>query len=90
MVTMKRMISSNDYYRGLNRRFDRRASRLRRLGFRYTVPEATVDGRSVKLAAIFYRPGLIERGQVISATVVMHSSNREYTDELSSVLRRSR
>ena len=69
---VKSEISSNQWYGALNRRFDRRARLLRRLGYRYTF---------TPLGAVFVR-GFGHRLESISAAVVMCALNREFLESV--------
>ena len=69
---VKAAISSRQWFGALNRRFDRRARLLRRLGYKYT--------RS-PLGAVFVR-GFGHRLESISAAVVMSAQNREFIDSV--------
>jgi hypothetical protein len=67
---VKAKISSNQWFGALNRRFDRRARLLRRLGYKYT--------RS-PLGAVFVR-GSGFRLESISASVVGSAHNRDFVE----------
>lgn len=74
MVVHGKRITSNEYYGALNRRFDRRASLLRRLGYKYT---ATVyGGMFVKQQAKHWQT------TSIPASIVMVSHNRDFIQTL--------
>lgn len=67
-------LTSNEYYGGLNRRFDRRARLLRRLGFAYKrIEEANI--------AVFAR-GRINRPESIPAAVLHHADNLAWINVL--------
>lgn len=69
---VKAEISSNQWYGGLNRRFDRRARLLRRLGYRYAASP---------FGAVFVR-GRGSRLESILAVVVMSAHNRDFVDSV--------
>jgi hypothetical protein len=70
-------LSSNQFYGGLNRRFDSRARRLASLGYRYTCSP---------FGAVFVR-GSLWRLESIPAGLVMHADNRAFIDALRSPMR---
>jgi hypothetical protein len=82
-------ITNNQYYGGLNRRFDRRAELLQRLGWKYVIcncdefPERS--SRTASLA-VFRRT---RRGmcRIIPAATVIHADRRSWIDLLRSALR---
>ena len=74
---VKASLSSNQWFGGLNRRFDRRARLLRRLGYRYA---------TTPLGAVFVR-GSVSRLESIAACVVMGSDNRAFLEAVRSPLR---
>ena len=74
------MLTSNQLYGGLNRRFDRRASLLCRLGFKYVAI-------AEKIAA-FQRAYPFGRSAIIPAAMVMHATNACWRDHLASTLSR--
>lgn len=67
-------LTSNEYYGGLNRRYDRRAALLRKLGFTYVTNE---------WGAFFTRRGL-GKFTPIPAGVVGHADYRAFIDRLRS------
>ena len=69
---VKSAVSSNQWFGGLNRRFDRRARLLRRLGYRYTF---------TPFGAVFVR-GAAFRLESIQAGVVMSAGNREFLESV--------
>ena len=70
------MLSSNQYYGGLNRRFDQRAKRLASVGYRYERIEAYG-------IAVFCRNTDYERKlRTIPASAVMHADRRSWIDLL--------
>jgi hypothetical protein len=74
-------LTSNQYYRGLNRRFERRASLLRRRGSRYQIVQIGADKRSTT--------GIMARGaRVVSASAIMHADRRAWLELLPSLLLR--
>jgi hypothetical protein len=72
-------LTSNQYYGGLNRRFERRAALLRRLGFTYQ----RIEGMPV---AVFGR-GYLGKSQAIPAAVLHHADNRAWFEELARTLK---
>lgn len=70
-------LSSNQFYGGLNRRFDRRARRLRSLGYQYT---------QTPFGAVFIR-SRFGRLDSIPAGVVMNADNRAFVDSIRSPMR---
>ena len=72
--------TSNQFYGGLNRRFDRRARLLHRLGYRYM---------GTPFGAVFVR-GAAFRVESIPAGVVMHADNRAFLDSIRSPMRSRR
>ena len=74
-------MTSNQRYAALNRRFERRARFLRRLGFRYRrVPE--ID------RAVFSRRGVLRREDIVTADEVMLACPAIWRDMLARLLRR--
>ena len=67
-------ITSNQYYGGLNRRFDRRAQLLRKLGYKYT---GTVYG-----AMFIKQQSKHWQTTSIPASVVMVAINRDFHQTL--------
>ena len=67
-------LTSNEYYGGLNRRFNKRAARLRKLGFEY---EAT------KYNGAFFTRKRMGRMASIPAATLHHADNRAWFDKLS-------
>jgi hypothetical protein len=76
------MITSNQHYGALNKRFDRRAILLRKLGWKYT---ELVPGVAGFVRSDWIRIG---RTQAIPASLVQCADNRTWWDELSHQLRR--
>jgi hypothetical protein len=74
-------MSDNQYWRGLNRRFDRRVALLYRLGFRL----ASVDNMGYMVRA--ERRDCDRRG--IPNLAIMYADNRAWLEMLHRVLRRS-
>lgn len=73
-------LTSNQFYGGLNRRFEKRAALLRRFGFAYTRTGWTdAHGKTLPLA-LFTRNRY--RGQVIAASEVLHACNRVWRETL--------
>lgn len=68
-----RELTSNEYYRGLRKRFERRAKRLRRLGFKYHSIAEGVGG--------FTRTRFGKTAN-IPAAVLHHADNRAWYDIL--------
>lgn len=66
-------LTSNEYYGGLNRRFERRAKLLKRLGFRY---EKTEYG------AVFSRKRSYRNDGCIPAATLHHADRRAWIDTL--------
>ena len=75
----KASLTSNQYYGGLNRRFDRRAALLIRLRFKYVAGEH---------GAAFVRPRLCRPANSIPAALLSHIDNRAWFDLLAGILRR--
>lgn len=78
-------LTSNQHYGAINRRFDRRAARLKSLGFRYE----RIEQFGI---AVFIR-GTREidvKKTTIPASTVAHADNRSFIDILSATCRRSR
>lgn len=77
-------LTSNQYYGGLNRRFDKRIRLLHRFGFRYRI-----DKIGTETFGVLYRknPFNPHREQCILASELLHSHNRVFRDELRAVLR---
>jgi hypothetical protein len=71
-------MTSNQYYGGINKRFDRRAKLLLTLGFKYT---------SVEGMAFFCRSDLL-KNRNITASAVLYANNMVWRDKLSATLRR--
>jgi hypothetical protein len=69
-------LTSNQYYGGLNRRFDKRAALLRRFGFAYEV---------VGQVAIFSRTRRCRRSEV-PAALLSHADKRAWREALRSIL----
>jgi len=69
-------LTSNEYYGGLNRRFDKRAARLRKLGFEYT---------GTDFGAFFIRKRF-GRMSSIPAPTLHHADARAWFDTLKSAL----
>lgn len=75
-------LTGNQYYGGLNRRFERRATLLRRLGFKYQ----HIDGLPM---ACFVRPEPCRRiPRCIPASTLHHADNRAWIDTLRGALGR--
>ncbi len=71
-----RTLTSNQYYGGLNRRFEKRAKLLKSLGYKYVVhPE-------LKIALFIKHHQFVHRQKVIPAGSVMHASNRAFIDDI--------
>ena len=71
-------LTSNQYYGGLNRRFDRRAALLIRLRFKYVAGEH---------GAAFVRPRVCRPANSIPAAMLAHADNRAWFDLLARILR---
>jgi hypothetical protein len=79
-ATAAAQLTSNQYYRGLNRRFEKRSRLLRRIGYRYQIIPIRADLPKSPTTAVFVsRYG----SRVISASEVMHADTRAWRDELS-------
>ena len=74
MIVRGKEVTSNQYYGGLNRRFDRRFRLLRRLGYKYT---GTVYGGMFVKDSYF-------KVTSIPASVVMIATNRDFLATLRS------
>ena len=72
-------LTSNQYYGGLNRRFDRRAKQLRRFGFKYVRVEEFAIAIFVK-----GRPdcAYAKKKNRLTACFVMNADNRAYAEAL--------
>ena len=69
----KHELTSNQYYGGLNRRFEKRSRLLRKLGFEYK--------RSEELGmAYFVRKTFRHKRSVLTAAEVTHADNRAFVD----------
>jgi hypothetical protein len=88
-------MSSNEYWGGVNRRFDRRAALLRRFGFRYSSAYVKVDGDNggeylAAALAVFSRPRRWPRSRsrldTVSAEFVSLAGNREWRARLADLL----
>lgn len=73
-------LTSKQYYRGLNRRFEKRAKILRRFGYQYTLTEYNV--------AVFVYPYRGRRPLCVAASFLLHADNRAWFDRLAELLRR--
>lgn len=74
-------MTSNQRYGALNRRFDKRAKFLRKLGFAYRRIEEIGE-------AVFARKGFLRREDILTADCVLLANNAVWRDELSRMLRR--
>jgi hypothetical protein len=76
------MMTSNQYYGGLNKRFDTRFALLHKCGFR----------RHDEFPELLIRPNGTnpKSAHRITTDLVMNASNRVWIDHISLVLRRSR
>ena len=63
-------MTSNQYYAGLNRRFEKRAARLMSVGFEYS--SADCIGR--------FSRRVYGRDMVVTAASAMHATNRGWRD----------
>lgn len=77
-------LTSNQFYGGMNRRFEKRAALLRNVGFVYTAAY-DADGNRLPLA-MFTRKGWRYRAQVIAASEVLHADRRAWREMLASSL----
>lgn len=77
VLMVKAEISSNQWYGAINRRFDRRARLLSRLGYKYT---------GTPFGAMFVRSRFC-RIESIAAGVVMNAHNRAFVDAIRSPMR---
>lgn len=74
-------LTSNQYYGGLNRRFDKRVAMLHKFGFLVTTNE---------FGRFYYRPRLWKMGnEYIAATFIHSSNNFLWNSLLGSILKRS-
>jgi hypothetical protein len=74
-------VTSNAFYGGLNRRFEKRAALLRRFGFTYARVEVPERGPfKGSCVGLFVRSR--HRQQVITAAEVMHACGRAWRDAL--------
>lgn len=84
-------MTSNQYYRGLDRRFQRRCRQLYRLGFRYESAEFSpaYEGqrRVPQMAAMIRRRRLINEWDVVAIQTIHHVHNRDWPSVLRGVLR---
>lgn len=83
MSAILQSLTSNQYYGGQNRRFDRRAKQLRKFGFRYE--------RIAELDfAVFVRPQRFNpnRKQAIPTAFLFVADNRAWNGKLEEFLRR--
>ena len=64
-------LTSQQYYGGLNKRFDKRCALLVRAGFRW---DGEIPG--------FRHPRFCYRNTLITTTFIMHSSKRAWLDSL--------
>jgi hypothetical protein len=69
--------TDNQFYRGLNRRFDRRMKFLHRLGFRYQIIAQPLDPRSTYGVVTRQRHN---RVQVIPAATILTATPRVWID----------
>ena len=69
-------MTSNQYYGGLNRRFDKRAWLLRRFGLKY----CTTDFGAVFSDGRTYKPRFVQAG------IVMHAGKHAWFDVLGRIL----
>jgi hypothetical protein len=70
---MPNALTNQQYYHGLNRRFQNRASLLSKLGFRYASNQGV---------AWFEKIDRVWRLRKISTGVLFHASNRAFFDHL--------
>jgi hypothetical protein len=82
MQKTKSQLTSNQYYGGLNRRFEARQRRLRKMGFLYVCNE--IKGAPANF--IKYRKWSAN-ARVISAQTVLVAENRVYFDMLARITR---
>lgn len=73
-------MTSNEYYGGLNDRFEQRSAILRKAGFKYQRVTVVPD-RTGGQIAVFVRtnPGVVT---VLSAGTVLNAEERAWTDQL--------
>lgn len=72
-------LPSNVFYGQLNRRFDRRAKLLRKLGYKYSSVQVLGD-----TIAVFAKPRRFGmRHDIITASIVLTSHNRIFRDYIS-------
>lgn len=76
------MLTSNEYHKGLNNRFDKRIARIHKMGFRRVNNE---------FGSFFVR-GMIRtnssRNQTIPAGLLLSADNRLWNEKLAEVVRR--
>ena len=80
----------NDYYGGLNRRFDRRARLLVGHGYRFELAEFPAyegDRRPASVGVFIRRTS--GRNVAVASSLVMHADKRAWLEELSRLLKRS-
>lgn len=82
MFHASKNLTSNQFYGGLNRRFDRRVKQLYRLGYRlHSVPEFGI--------ALMAKQNIHDRkNSSIPNAIIMHADNAAYRLYLASKLRR--
>lgn len=69
-------LTSNQYYRGVNRRYDKRVKRLLSIGFRFVHNEF----------GSFLVKGTGQKPRVLANTFIMAASSRQYYDRLCGIL----
>lgn len=80
---MNATLTSNQFYAGLNRRFDKRAAKLRKMGFKASTFEIPGTRQTY---GVFLRgqPGRMES---VLTSLVMNATNRVFNDELARLRR---
>ena len=82
MFHASKNLTSNQFYGGINRRFDRRVKQLYRLGYRlHSVPEFGI-------ALMAKQREFERRNNSIPNAIIMHADNAAYRLYLASKLRR--
>jgi len=76
-------MTNNQYYGGLNRRFEKRARLLRKLGWVYTICELYPVGLFTR------RSWCPNKQRAIPAAVLHYADNRAWHDVLATELRRA-
>ena len=76
-------MNSNQYYRGINNRFDRRAAFLARHGFKYTTSPIPMQQAQFKGQGIaYFHRAKFPKYPIIPASAVMFADKRAWIDIL--------